>query len=474
MKKLIFYFLGLVLLFSCSSNNGNDSTKNDTASEEQRNEKDLSSSNDNGSSNAVKGIRKPDFIQKEIDPTTDQVITFESGTSIRIPANSFKDKQGNLLQGKVTIAFREYHTAGEILASGESMVWDSSGTKVNFESAGMFEIKAYYGEEEVDLAENKKVKVELASKHPGAFHFFRFERGQNNWNILARDQRERPNTNRSSKLKEIAAKIKALINPIAPTTAMDQGKYFNLDINPQQFPEYEELNEFVWETHNINGSERISENFRPDGTWELLAIETKPINGKLAYLFKFKSRNKKSDMTSIHAFPIKSGKRLKKDDPQSQKAMADYAKKLAELNEIQKQYQRQAEFLRTMELDKMGLYNYDRQIKSEENIQLAASFAIPGLEPNKAGLQVYLIPEKENAVIRYDYYTFSMFAFNPKIKNKILALLPNGELAAFLPKDFSAIDLSNLKRGDKYTFDLRKLPETANDAESLDEAIASL
>lgn len=83
------------------------------------------------------------------------------GVKIKIPAQAFIDEKGNLVQGKVDVAFKELRKASEILASGLVIPLDSAGKKMTLESFGMFEIRASQGDKVLQLAQNKRLEVEM-------------------------------------------------------------------------------------------------------------------------------------------------------------------------------------------------------------------------------------------------------------------------------------------------------------------------
>ena len=69
-------------------------------------------------------------------------LLYESGSILVFPSNSFVDKNGNLVKGKVKVKYREFSNPIDFFFSGIPMNYDSAGTKYNFESSGMCEILA--------------------------------------------------------------------------------------------------------------------------------------------------------------------------------------------------------------------------------------------------------------------------------------------------------------------------------------------
>lgn len=90
------------------------------------------------------------------------VIVRSSGSRIAIPANSIIDKNGQAIKGEVELKVREFYSTKEILLSGIVMQLGNSMDSV-LSSAGMIDIRAFANEEEVFIAKDKSVKIDLPS-----------------------------------------------------------------------------------------------------------------------------------------------------------------------------------------------------------------------------------------------------------------------------------------------------------------------
>ncbi len=97
-------------------------------------------------------------------------LTTNSGAQIRIPAYAFVDEKGKPVKGEVLLGFRDYYKPLEVMLSGIPMTYDSAGTAYNFETDGMFEIKALQGSKELSLSEDKNVDVDVPAT-PGSTGF---------------------------------------------------------------------------------------------------------------------------------------------------------------------------------------------------------------------------------------------------------------------------------------------------------------
>ncbi|MBC7862665.1 MAG: hypothetical protein IAF38_06795 [Bacteroidia bacterium] len=168
----------------------------------------------------VEGLVKP----KEnfsIAATKTQVIDCENGTKITVPANAFVDSKGKKVTGNVSIGYREFRNQADVLVSGIPMVFDSAGTKKQFESAGMFEISANVNGEEVFLAKGKKFEVQFPlSDNEEGYNFYYYNDEKGNWenkNELVKKPLAGNEKNQEAEIAEQSLKRKLHLSPAIRT-----------------------------------------------------------------------------------------------------------------------------------------------------------------------------------------------------------------------------------------------------------------
>lgn len=132
----------------------------------------------------IPGLETP-YTTYTIDAQKDHEIVTEVGTKIKIEANSFKDAEGNMIQGDVDILFREYHDVVSIFTSGIPMEYDSAGKSYTFESAGMFDIQVEQNGVPITNFE-KDLKVEIPSENSStAFNDYYYDTTARGWQYIA-------------------------------------------------------------------------------------------------------------------------------------------------------------------------------------------------------------------------------------------------------------------------------------------------
>ncbi len=124
------------------------------------------------------------MLENEVDANQGGRITLDSGTEIIIPAQAFVYPDGEPVTSKVTISFREFHTAAEVILSGIPMRdWDDSTQSwQNFSTAGMFEIRGMDEDHQpVEIAPEQSLEVRLVSNVEGTYDMWYFDEEKGDW-----------------------------------------------------------------------------------------------------------------------------------------------------------------------------------------------------------------------------------------------------------------------------------------------------
>ena len=125
----------------------------------------------------------------KIDNAKDVTIQHPGGTKINLPKKIFVTKNGEDIQGEVSIEYREFQDIGDVIVSGIPMTYDSAGKTYNFESAGMFDIKGHQNGEPVYLKPGKTLNVQLASSSKETkFNQYYLDTLKQNWQYLKHDE----------------------------------------------------------------------------------------------------------------------------------------------------------------------------------------------------------------------------------------------------------------------------------------------
>ncbi|MBL7942125.1 MAG: hypothetical protein JNM00_05135, partial [Flavobacteriales bacterium] len=111
-----------------------------------------------------------------------QLALNDHGTVLHIPDGCFVDQYGNPVNGPVYLRYREYGNASEMAFSGIPMSWDKNGQTYCFNSAGMFELRGFSGDEALAVAPGKSMTVDFVpATENKEVDFFRLDEKDNQW-----------------------------------------------------------------------------------------------------------------------------------------------------------------------------------------------------------------------------------------------------------------------------------------------------
>lgn len=380
-----------------------------------------------------------------LDPTI--ATTFESpnGTSIEIPANIMVNASGDLITDKVELSFNQYHSAADILASGIPMSYDSAGVSNNFESAGMFTLNAEANNKKVFVKEGESMQVNLASDKDQGFNFYELDEQNGDWTF--ENSPEAPTRNE---------RFDPSKKPILPEEASNDA--FVLDLN-FDLSDYEELSVFsgiVWEYVGTEDSLDPRKNKWVSRTqFNDFALEP-TYDTAYEYLLTM-NKGKKSFTTKVKAA-------LQGEDFEN--AMAAFKSKKQEIAD--KIDYLQKPFIRSVQIDGFGTYNYDYIHQMADPEPIFADFNFHDMNKYKEKSLVFVVYPESDVVVNYPKNMWSNFGIDKSKDAKVLAVLPDNKIAIFNQ------DIDNCYGKGEYTFDMDILEDKLANKGDLEKIIASL
>lgn len=398
-----------------------------------------------------------------------QTLNLDNGTSIEIPANAFVDAKGNPINSTVKISYREFHTAADILASGIPMKASHNGVDGDMQTAGMFEINASTNDQEVFVAEGKSIGVNMASNVDGEnYDFWKLNQESATWENLGGSTAQ-PNIKKQEAQKEIAnlTKIKA---PTPPAKFDKTKPVLNFDLNLDNYPELKSMKNIFWQFTG-NGENPINNPWIFKEKWNSANIK-KGTRGN-EYLMVLKSDQKNFSTTVC---PSQKGKEFDEALSNYETALREYKSTSTTKEERMKFMQRQTDFVRSFQIQNMGIYNCDALIGIPDALAFQAKFDFGSDVPaahNK--VNVYLITNDARSVIAYPFSRRKNFVLDPNMDNQLIAILPNNKYATFSQKDFDTnLEEMENSNGKVFTFKMNVEMEPIESVEDLNKAMAAL
>lgn len=374
-----------------------------------------------------------------VQPASAQTIQLDNGGSIEIPASAFVNKNGQPVEEPVEVRYREFHDAAEIIASGIPMSVKTEEGKVEWmQTAGMFELKGYTAnQEEVFIADQKAIMVNMASKVDGNYDFWYFDPEQGNWESQG-NVGAQPNPQKAAAEKEVRAMVQTANRPPVKPIPFDRSKpSLNFELSYHDFPELTDKRGIVWQyAGNDSKKDPANNAWIFERQWEDINLEGDGTDSK--YQLTLKEGN---TSYSIPVYPSQKDQDYAAAKAAYDKKMAAYQAVKETLKNRQAVAQQNYEFVRSFQVQNFGIHNYDILYKRPNRMQLAADFNFEGLENQdllKPMVTVYLITGDQRVVIPFSRNSWARFSFDPKADNKLVALLPGNRMATLSQKEFEA------------------------------------
>lgn len=338
------------------------------------------------------GSLKINYSSYKVSGNKGGTITHNTGSKIKVPKNAFVDKAGKEIVGDVTIEYREFHDAGDIILSGIPMKYDSLNRNYNLESAGMFDIRGYQNGQEVYIKPEKKLSVEMVSTNSDSrFNQYYLDTVARNWTCIQRDLPVSidhklhtieptssnvavPETPQMAALKresDVAIpqaidsiksvyttrieRLPRVAEPNKPVQARPGRPTFQIESNVDDFPELAGFENMLFEVgpENKNYTREMA-----DITWSNVKIAVGPDPGK-NYLMTLTYRQRKEQLI---VYPVLSEKDLKK-------AQIVYNEKLQQYQlKLEKRQADEKRLLAEMEAKQAALLA--QQLKKQEEYRL--------------------------------------------------------------------------------------------------------
>lgn len=395
-----------------------------------------------------------------IDPTKNEKITLESGTTVTIPKGSLISKTDEKIQLKI----REFDSKSEAFVAGIPM---DLGKNEAFESAGMIELRGMQNGKEIKISPQIPIQVEMVlNQNPTGFDFWRLNEENKDWDKYpstfiyppVSSNTSNSNDSKIDKIQKIEkdivlvdSKISELIIPVKKDFLLPEkgNQRFDVDFDEKDYPELEKLRGVEFE---VDTKIKYDRNFTKKA-WEDMELSKKdqgyiitfsnskekfqiPVRPILKGISKDKAEQKFS--THYEAYTVKKNelqnekKRLstEKSNLVQFKNLDNDSKPLISSNKIQSVKDYKTTFSTTV----FGVFNCDRPITYPKANEEELVFTFDNNELIKT-IQVYVFDKVKN--VRYSYgqgfnHPISEVGYHPKNESVLLIIEKNGDIG-YLP-----------------------------------------
>lgn len=437
----------------------------------------------------------PAFNTFEIQADKDEVIQLANGTTIRIKAGTLADSAGNAIRGKATILYREFHDAADVLLSGIPMRYNENGKTGDFQTAGMFDIRAKQQDKSLTIAANQSIEVQMASWESGDdYNFYQLEETGDNkgWRYKGRSQAD-VNVSKKQKVDKINKKLASSLKLDKELFIFSFDAVLDVDYGWATREEDKvsmsklKAQKYDIDMLNVKGSVR----FQHRGNWyESGLVLWRKINPRaypswLAtneefYNFQFKPVGNGRFQVELSQTPTSKPQKLLIEFVMPLEKLfshpADYWKNnykeaFAEVEAELERWKTQADVFRTFKISGFGIYNHDKLMQADDAILTNIDFKF-GNSPAETFTTIFYLPEDNKTVISISKGEQKLL---PNNRARLFAVLPGGKIALYKGERYQKIDFAALRKQAKpaFTFEMEILEQKINSAQILRTVLAS-
>jgi len=385
------------------------------------------------------------------NPNRTNVYEMPSGTRIEVPKNAFVDENGKTVDENITLDYREMHDLVDIMISGIKMGYEEEDTTGDFESAGMFEIRANSGGEELELKKGKEIKVDFASYKDGDFKSYAMNEATANWEFI--EQRPAvPNMRKQERMAEAEQRLDELefICQVEPRQMKKTDKVVDLNYDFNEHPELEIFNSAMW---IIAGGKAKQDEFNKMGN-NFYDIEIAESDSCNFFQLTFVGGPTADGSRSTKAFlaqPVWGGKAYRKAKKNYKKKVKEYEKLRKKLERDREVASREADLIRKFRVKGMGIFNCDRIMNF---IKFSAAALV--LTCKDKIKNFFFVTLKRRASIKFYDPTVDDFKYDPDGMNSIIAILPDNKIGTVSEEEFDkAVEKLKSKQTDKLELELK-------------------
>ena len=399
--------------------------------------------------NVIPPFKNADIQFKEYQVQADKgaVISYKTGTIITIPKDAFVDKEGKVIQGNVSVKYRELTNPEELFLAGIPMNYDSAGLALPMQTAGICELKVYKDDSLININPVNEINIDFAST---------FEKSGYNlllFDTIAKKWLKKGNDSSMVNMDEYAENKNAS-NVFVPRKAdLSKPRFKLVYRDPSKFPEFEEYKNYSFE---VSDNEKNYNAAEANINWASVSIAKDNSTGE--YLVTFINPDRQVTYKTYAVFEAndyqvalntynskkkeQSGEDLAKGDTAYSPSNAARIKNLQkDLLQKEKEEFVSGNIYRTFSVGTAGLWCYSKVISKPLGGNLAADFK--DSQGNALNLKYVAILDKtNNTVLRYTPDEFKSLKFDTASQNVLIAITLDENFAYLKKEDFAKLPLT--------------------------------
>ena len=432
----------------------------------------------------------PGYTSFEFDTNRDTVFQFSTGTTIRIPAQAFRHDDGTSATGKVAVKYREFHDVSSVYLAGIPMDYQQGDQLKSFETAGSFDIRAFDNERPLQIDPDKSIGVRMASfESDEDYNFYYLNENARQWDSVGF---AKPEINLEKK------KLQRKITRMKPDLAFPLNRrYFSFNYNAildlylnnkvtganhDYMKKRLKAYGLGWENIETRSTIPIGESreWASMIVWKNLSKTPFPKWANQRYADVVQIKDRKYQLTIVSAdssqvFQTKllfvmTLKELFAFTPEHWRN--NYEATMAKIQVERERMQLMADVYRNFEVNNIGIHNWDRILKMEDKVELAAHFNFEKVaNDNLSKPEVFFVSGDNKSIMRYPQEKWNRVPLAPDEQGRFFSLLPGNKLAVFSAEEYSKLDFDALRQKPDYTFEMLTVAKVIDSEEEFREVI---
>ena len=422
------------------------------------------------------------------DASVGDTLLLESGGYIAVPPNSLVKADGTKATGKISLNFTEIHDAFDALTAGLSMGYDTLGQQT-FTTAGMFKIGAEQNGDVLEIDSGYAIEVSFGSFTGGnGYNFYKYNNDLNTWayegtaepegNPL-REKLNKELLDAENNVNRVFGRNYFALNYMALMDVYFSDDYKSIYKKPQSRKPGNKARQYDLTWLDLPGG---GNRFKHKGEYEVASfwawrkLSRWPYRLKDSYLdnvtaisdkkvefdfYNWKTKTHKK----LYAEPIISLKLLFEIPPEKwingttddqtlkaaqkrvqERLVREEQERQRILAEAKARLEKAAVVFRTMSINTMGSYNWDKIYKQENKVNLLANYNFPeinGAAPNLSEINLYYFFDSKRAYIAFSPMEEQVQMY-PDSTAFVMAVMPDNSLSFFNNEAYKNIDFSSL------------------------------
>lgn len=367
------------------------------------------------------------FKEYQINIDSISTIETETGSLLTFEPSSFVTKKGAPVNGMATIRVRELHDAVRILRSGIPMRLRSDRNKFLI-SAGMLEVRALQGTEELELKDGKSIFTELAAYRSSKDYQLFYLKDNTSWTTLDTFV-SKPNERKKTKLAFLLNKIKhqSSIQPIHDDII------FQLFGDQDEAPELSAWRGLNWKIDKRQVNDQVLEALHIN--WDSVKVKI-VVGSKKAFELEFTKTMQQAEgkppVTKRFRIPAKPFNAITSDS----ETLVDVKKRLQKQDSIRHEVEleisrvnKEADLVNSFQINRMGIWNIDKASSLAEFVNVSAKFDFQSTLGNFQKVRVFCVMKDDNSVLEYTNWQKERIYLSKTRPMELIAVLDKDTLA---------------------------------------------